>query len=125
MRVRIIFRGLTLFTFENGPTKDVEAGTNMGELTAWLVSDPTMAGMTLHEHKPRVATLGRDSRAGNGRAQPHRYVPNEMTLTLEGHRKSQGGVIVDGSFRDYVPRLGALRPDRRKLGTIVNRLDKQ
>ena len=44
MRVRIIFRGLTLFTFQKGSTEHAKDGDNMGELTAWLVSDPKMKG---------------------------------------------------------------------------------
>jgi hypothetical protein len=107
MRVRIIFRGLTLFEFEKGSTKNATGGQNMGELTAWLVSDPDMAGMPLHEHKAHLGILGRDVPGGTGRAQPKRDVPDELTLSLMGHVLDPG-VTVAQSFLDYVPRLGDL-----------------
>ena len=113
MRVRIIFRGLTLFTFQKGSTEGAKDGDNMGELTAWLVSDPKMRGMPAHEHVARLATLGRESYAGIGRAQLNREFPDEMRLSLEEHGLT-GGVTVAGSFLDYVPRLGALHRDKPK-----------
>jgi len=125
MRVRIIFRGLTLFTFQNGSTKNAEGGTDMGELTAWLISDPKMVGHPLHEHRPKLATLGRDSHAGNGRAAPRRPIPDELRLTLMGHDAPQRGVTVAESFLDYVPRLSALHWRPPTLPEIVNRLATQ
>src|SRR4051794_23772221 len=108
MRVRIIFRGLTLFTFQHGSTENAKDGTDMGELTAWLISDPKMVGHSLHEHRPRLGTLGRDTHGGSGRASLRREVPDELRLTLMGHGAPQSGVTVAESFLDYVPRLGAL-----------------
>jgi hypothetical protein len=122
MRVRIIFRGLTLFTFENGSTKDVQKDTDMGELTAWLVSDPRMNGMPLHEHNPRFGTLARESHAGDGRAQPKREFPNELRLTLMGHGGPASGVRVAESFLDYVPHLDALHWKKRSVADVVAEL---
>ncbi|MEP6495680.1 MAG: hypothetical protein ABJF01_23555 [bacterium] len=113
MRVRIIFRGLTLFTFQKGSTENAKDGDNMGELTAWLVSDPKMVGMPAHQHVPRLGTIGRESNAGIGRTQLKRDFPDEMKLSLTGHQLT-GGVTVAGSFLDYVPRLGALSPAKSK-----------
>lgn len=107
MRARIIFRGLTLFTFQKGSTEHAKDGDNLGELTAWLVSDPKMSGMPAHEHVAGLATLGRESFAGIGRAQVNREFPDEMRLSVAGHQLT-AGVTVAGSFLDYVPRLGAL-----------------
>lgn len=111
MRARIIFRGLTLFTFQKGSVEHAKDGDNLGELTAWLVSDPKMKGMPAHEHVPHLATLGRESFAGIGRAQVNREFPDEMRLSLAG-QQSTNGVTLAGSFLDYVPRLGALHHDK-------------
>lgn len=113
MRVRIIFRGLTLFTFKKGSTGHAKDGDNMGELTAWLVSDPKMKGMPAHEHVPRLGTLARESFAGVGRARPQGDFPDEMRISLEGHQLT-GGVTVAGSFLDYAPRLAALHRQKGK-----------
>lgn len=107
MRVRIIFRGLTLFTFKNGSTENAQGGDNMGELTAWLMTDLAMMGMPLHEHTPSLGMIGRDLPLGAGRAQVKRDVPDELTLSLMGHRVPSG-VRVAQSFLDYVPCLSAL-----------------
>ena len=56
MRARIIFRGLTLFKFSKG-TETAKDGDNMGELTAWLISDPKM-GNAAHHHEPNLAISG-------------------------------------------------------------------
>jgi hypothetical protein len=111
MRAQIIFRGLTLFTFEKGSVENAKDGDNMGELTAWLVSDPKMKGMPAHEHVPSLATLARESFAGTGRARVNREFPEEMRLSLPNHGLANG-VTVAGSFLDYVPRLGALHRDK-------------
>ena len=113
MRVRIIFRGLTLFTFQKGSVEHAKDGDNLGELTVWLVSDPKMSGMPAHEHLPGMATLGRESFAGIGKAQVNREFPDEMRLSMAGHDLT-GGVTVAGSFLDYVPRLGALSHEKPK-----------
>lgn len=113
MRVRIIFRGLTLFTFQKGSTEGAKDGDNLGELTAWLVSDPKMRGMPAHEHVASLGTLGRESHTGIGRAQLNREFPDEMRLSLAGHGLTDG-VTVAGSFLDYVPRLGALHREKPK-----------
>ena len=125
MRVRIIFRGLTLFTFQNGSTANVDGETDMGELTAWLISDPKMAGHPLHEHTPRLKSLGRDTHLGKGRHKLYRSVPDELKLTLVGHGAPQGGVRVAGSFLDFVPRLSALHWSPRTMPQIVEELEKQ
>lgn len=113
MRVRIIFRGLTLFTFSKGSTQNAKEGDNLGELTAWLVSDPSMNGHPGHEHIPRLSTMGRESHTGVGRAQLNREFPREMRVALSGHDAGEG-VTVSGSFLDYVPRLGALNQGKAK-----------
>ncbi|HTE45563.1 MAG TPA: hypothetical protein VK636_09995 [Gemmatimonadaceae bacterium] len=113
MRVRIIFRGLTLFTFQKGSTENAKDGDNMGELTAWLVSDPKMVGMPAHQHIPGLGTIGRESYAGVGRTALKREFPSEMKLSLAGHQLTNG-VTVAGSFLDYVPRLGALSRSKSK-----------
>jgi hypothetical protein len=125
MQVRIIFRGLTLFTFEGRSTEKVKKDTDMGVLTAWLVSDPRMAGMDLHEHKPRFGTLARESHAGSGRAQPKRDFPKEMRLTLMGHGGPASGVRVAESFLDYVPHLDSLHRQKRSAGEVVSELERQ
>lgn len=125
MQVRIIFRGLTLFTFEGGSTEKVKKDTDMGVLTAWLVSDPRMAGMPLHEHRPRFGTLARESHTGNGRAQPNRAFPKELRLTLMGHGGPASGVRVADSFLDYVPHLDSLHWQKRGAGDIVAKLEEQ
>lgn len=110
MRARIIFRGLTLFTFEKS-TDGAVADENLGTLTAWLVSDPKHDGMPLHRHKPFLGLIGRNRGTpdGAGRTEKNRRIPPTMTITLEGHGVDRG-VTVDGSFLDYVPRLGDLHP---------------
>jgi hypothetical protein len=111
MRARIIFRGLTLFTFQKGSVEHAKDGDNMGELTVWLVSDPKMQGMPAHEHLPHLSTLGRESYAGTGRAHLNREFPDETRLSLASHGLTNG-VTVAGSFLDYVPRLGALHHEK-------------
>lgn len=125
MQVRIIFRGLTHFTFEGGSTEKVKKDTDMGVLTAWLVSDPGMAGMPLHEHRPRFGTLARESHAGDGRAQPKRDFPKEMRLTLMGHGGPASGVRVAESFLDYVPHLDSLHRQKRSASEVVAALEQQ
>lgn len=110
MRTRIIFRGLTLFRFEQS-TRDAKANDNLGELTACLVSNPMHKGKGgLHEHKPFLGWIGREygARPGLGRAQTKLPVPPRMKLELKGDPNAPTGVIADGSFLDYVPHLGAL-----------------
>ena len=108
MRARVIFRDLTLLISE-GLVNGVKAGDNVGTVTALLVSDPNHASMPLHKHTPRMAFNGRDlgDTTGPGRVSKKALMhsPKESTtIQLEGHG-AQTGVIVDGSFLDYVPCL--------------------
>ena len=107
MRARISFRGLTLFTFDK-PTANAKPCDNLGTLTAWLLSDPTHLGMPLHTHKPRMSFIGRDLGSDVGRVETNLWVPADTKIELVGHQLPVG-VTVDGSFLDYVPRLGALK----------------
>lgn len=108
MRARIIFRGLTLFTFEQR-TDGAAADANLGTLTAWLISDPRHDQMPLHRHNPYLGLIGRNhgDRASEGRVEKNLRIPPEVRIELQGHRVDPG-VTVDGSFLDYVPRLGDL-----------------
>lgn len=112
MRARIIFRGLTLFKFSN-PTrglkgKDVDGkNVDFGTLTALLVSDPMHHNTNgIHEHKPYLALLGRNVGAEPGppRADMKIPIPANLTIELMGHGNASG-MIVEGSFIDYVPCL--------------------
>lgn len=112
MRTRIIFRGLTLFKFDE-PVEGAKPGDNLGTLTAYLVSDPSHKGMAIHTHTPYLGFLGRDVGDPPGRARvlTKGHVAKEMTIDLKGHGPPTG-VTVDGSFLDYVPRLGALNGNK-------------
>jgi hypothetical protein len=116
MRARIIFRGLTLFTFERD-VAGAAANDNLGTLTAHLVSDPAHAGMPLHEHTPYLGLLGREvgDPPGRPRVQTKGRMAKEITIGLKGH-DLEAGVRVDGSFLDYVPLLEALNEDGRDQG---------
>lgn len=115
MRARIIFQGLTLFKFGE-PTKGAKPGDNLGTLEAWLVSDPRHAMMPLHHHVPMMGYIGRDlgKPIGQGRVRPKTPLAtaphiSKKELTIELRNPGvPSGVFVDGSFLDYVPRLGAL-----------------
>jgi hypothetical protein len=107
MRARILFQGLTLFSFDK-PTTNAKPGDNLGTMTAWLVSDPKHLGMPLHTHKPFMGFIGRDVGKSEGRVERKRWVPKEMKIDLAGH-DGPSGVRVHGSFLDYVPRIGALK----------------
>ena len=106
MRVRIIFQGLTLFTFDK-PTDGAKAGDNLGTLTAWLVSDPKHEHMPTHRHVPRLGFIGRDlgAIAGPGRVENQLDIPKRLELALSDP-DAPIGVTVDQSFLDYVPRCG-------------------
>jgi hypothetical protein len=108
MRARIIFRGLTLFTFEK-TTEGAAADANLGTLTALLISDPKHDPMPLHRHKPYWGLIGRNrgQPTGDGRTEKNLAIPREMRIELQGHGVGRG-VTADGSFLDYVPRLGEL-----------------
>jgi hypothetical protein len=133
MRVRLIFRGLTIFSFKNAPdlsTKGLrsEEGPklpNLGEMTAWLVSDPRHAKEPLHSHKPLWGFIGRDygMRAGAGSAGVNLQLPPLTTVALVGHTPPDGepGIRVHGSFLDYVPLFDDLLPGRTPAD-ILNRL---
>jgi hypothetical protein len=108
MRARIIFKGLTLFTFSDS-TRGAKAGANAGTLTAHLLSDPKHKGMPLHNHTPRLGFIGRDRGAplGNGRAETKQPVAPVTTIELIGHG-TPTGVTLSESFVDYVPCLSEL-----------------
>src|SRR5215475_4599092 len=107
MRARILFQGLTLFSFDKS-TANAKPGEDMGTMTAWLVSDPKHLGMPLHTHKPFVGFIGRDVGKTEGRVETKRWVPKETKIELVGHDGPRG-VRIHGSFLDYVPRVGALK----------------
>jgi hypothetical protein len=112
MRTRIIFRGLTLFTFETKDAANAGPNENLGTMTAWLISspNPNHAGDPLHTHKPRYAALGRDVDSKN---HGHNGVKQDIDadLTIRDNCYRDTGVVVDGSFLDYVPSFRDLRPD--------------
>ena len=130
MRARIIFQGLTLFTFGDSTNRNQHPGPHAGMLTAWLVSDPAHAMMALHKHTPRLGVIGRrDGPAGprvapRAACQPGRPEQPPAAYSL-GSRLQVAvtglatGVFVEQSFLDYVPRLsalyGSLPPRRDKL----------
>ena len=107
MRARIIFRGLTLFTFERS-SRGVGPGANLGVMTALLINDRTHAGNPLHNHTPRWAALARevDDPNGPGHTGLKRHIGSDTLIELRG--TAQTGVTVDGSFLDYVPCLAEL-----------------
>lgn len=109
MRARIIFRGLTLFEFSKG-TEGAKPNDDRGELTAWLISDPKHEGMPLHHHKPYWGLNGRNvgSPTGPGRIERKKRIPHDMRIELVDPNLPKEGVRVEGSFLDYVPRLGDL-----------------
>src|SRR5262245_48792433 len=107
MRARILFQGLTVFSFDK-PAENAKAGDNMGTMTAWLISDPKHFDMPLHRHKPLMEFIARDVGKKEGRVETKRWVPQEMKIDLAGH-DGPSGVRLHGSFLDYVPRLGALK----------------
>lgn len=135
MRARLIFRGLTIFTFNNKPslsTKGVRSVEgpppdlpNLGEMTAWLVSDPRHATHPLHSHKPLWGFIGRDygMRTGHGTAGVNLQLAPVTTVALVGYTPPAGGpgVRVHGSFLDYVPLFDDLIPGRTPTA-ILNRL---
>ncbi|HEY7396597.1 MAG TPA: hypothetical protein VH559_17195 [Gemmatimonadaceae bacterium] len=123
MRARILFQGLTLFSFDK-PTASAKPGDNMGTMTAWLVSDPKHMSMPLHTHKPLMGFIGRDRGKKEGRVETKRWVPKEMRIDLAGH-DVPNGVRIDGSFLNYVPRIGALKySPRRSREEILASLEK-
>ena len=102
MRVRIIFRGLTLFTFER-PSRGSAAGDNLGTLTAHLVNRQGHPGS--HQHVPRIGIIGRDLPGGGREHVTYGLDPRgDVTLALADHGAASG-VTADGSFLDYVPCL--------------------
>ena len=105
MRVRIIFRGLTLFTFEKEADPSV-TNQNRGRLTAHLVSH----GEGQHKHRPKLQIFGRDT-SPNGSQHPvlaEDLQGKTVAMKLEGHTGTADGVKVLPSFLDYVPDLGLL-----------------
>src|SRR5262249_41249484 len=106
MRARILFQGLTLFSFDK-PAENAKAGDNMGTIRARLVSAPNHPGMPLHTHKPLMGFIARDVGKNQGRVETKRWLPKEMKIDLAGH-DGPSGVRLHGSFLDYVPRIAAL-----------------
>jgi hypothetical protein len=111
MRTRIIFRGLTLFKFEKKKAADAGPNENLGTMTAYLISspDPNHAGDPRHTHRPLYAALGRvlgSDEKHNGMKQ---NIETDLTIRDTCYRDT--GVVVDGSFLDYVPSFSDLRPD--------------
>src|SRR5215831_7850760 len=106
MRTRIIFRGLTLFTFDK-PSRGACAGDNLGTLTAHLISDPQCAGMPQAEHVPKLGINGRDCNTGALCSGVKQLFRGNMTVELKGCSQP-AGVTVDQSFLDYVPNLSEL-----------------
>jgi hypothetical protein len=104
MKVRIIFRGLVLFGFE-------DTG-----LRAWLVShgharahaqandadvDPR------HVHTPYIGVIGRSAADGREVVRTGIRIPaGETRFELDGHNSA--GVLVTDGFDKYVPRLSEL-----------------
>lgn len=109
MRVRIIFRGLTLFTFEK-KAKPGEPNQNRGKLTAYLVSH----GSGPHMHRPKLQIFGRTSPYGTEPVPAPALDFRDTTVTMElmGHGTT-AGVKVDPSFLEYVPDLGVLNTEKR------------
>src|SRR5947209_750566 len=101
MIARIIFRGLTLFTFDK-PTAGAAGGDNLGTLTAWLISDPAHNGHPLHQHIPKIGWIDR-----NNIVAKRLINAKEVQIGLVGQTVA-AGVTVEQSFIDYVPRLNAL-----------------
>lgn len=124
MRARIIFRGLTIFSFENAPSKSTKGVPsvnddplpNLGPMTAWLLSDPAHAAHPLHNHKPLWGFIGRDwgTTTGPGNAETKLQMPDKTRIELVGHDLPDGkpGVRVHGSFLDYVPLFEDLVPGK-------------
>jgi len=115
MRSTIYFTGSTIFTFSRKDAKDAVPDENLGILTAWLISNPDHehAGNSLHTHTPKYAVIGRD--VGGGSAQIGLKRTIDYDIRIEDVCYDPTGVVVDGSFLDYVPCLGNLRPDVQDL----------
>lgn len=112
MRTRIIFRGLTLFTFDKKDAASAGPNENLGTMTAWLITspDPQHRQDPLHTHKPRYTALGRNvDPNGPGQNGAKQDIVGNMTIRDVCYRDT--GVVVDGSFLDYVPSFHDLRPD--------------
>lgn len=132
MRARIIFRGLTIFSFENESgeaTKDsssVDDGAlpNLGTMTAWLVSDRKHATHPLHNHTPLWGFIGRDygSDTGPGNAETKLKMPDQTRIELVGYDPpdKKPGVRVHGSFLGYVPRFADLDASRTALQILAS-----
>jgi hypothetical protein len=104
MIARIIFRGLTLFTFDE-PTAGAAPNSNLGRLTAWLISDPAHSGHPLHRHTPKMGWIQKDNVVAKQLIKAKQV---EIGLVGQG---TPTGVTVEESFLQYVPRLRALYDD--------------
>jgi hypothetical protein len=113
MRARIIFRGLTLFTFDK-PTAGAKPMSNLGTLTAWLISDPRHSKHPLHKHTPKIGWIQKDDVTTK-----HLITAKKIEVGLVG-QGAAAGVIVEPSFLDYVPRLRALYEDDPNAKPDVN-----
>ena len=124
MRARIIFRGLTLFTFER-PSCGANGETDAGKLTAYLVNDTKhgshasqgAGGVGVHTHTPRMGIIGRDiDDQSRSRVEQGLPIPRSLELQLHGKRAPDSGVVLHESFLRYVPCLTDLRSaDRTTL----------
>ena len=114
MRVRIIFRGLTLFEF----AKEADPGDpkhNRGTLTAHLVSHGTGA----HVHRPKLQIYGLTTSNGTQpEPAPARQFNETVTMALKRRTSPPAGVSVATSFLDYVPDLNLLSPRAKRSGDI-------
>jgi hypothetical protein len=110
MRTRIIFRGLTLFTFDKSSC-GASPGGNLGTMTAHLISDPQCAGMPQGEHVAKLGINGRDCSTGALCSGVKQRFATNMRVEQKG-LSQPAGVIVDQSFLDYVPDLAALHWDK-------------
>ena len=142
MRVRIIFRGLILFRFDEPRQGDPESSCKRGGLTAWLVSDPKHAAMAaggaagpkdtpamgmamdggaeehadlaaLHEHVPRIGIYARNAAdKADVKIVGQRLAPGETRFELVGH-DTPIGVFTTPGFDKYIPNIAKLRTDDR------------
>lgn len=104
--------GSAIFTFSQKDAKDAVPNENLGTLTVWLISQPkhpAHPANPLHTHTPKYAVIGRGVDGGEEQHGVKRTFDNDMTI--EDVCYDATGVVVDGSFLDYVPCLGKLRPD--------------
>lgn len=115
--LRIIFRGLILFRFEE-PRGN--GNQTRGQLTACMINPGTMgANEGLHVHTPRMALIGR---AGDREFLGRSFDIEGKQITVRGLTEA-GGVIPLESFHEYVPRLSEVyepQADRKPQRDLVS-----